>query len=594
MYKKSIQQRPHVHIISRNVVSSKGSNQIFANFNLKIGSFNIHGQGNKNSVKLRKVKNLFTKGNFDILLVQETRSEGSEKEIKKWSKLFNSKQIYLTNFGTKSVGAGIIVKNEEVFKVHKYFLDPLGRYAGVVGDHEDGKFLILSFYSPSVEKEIKDFVIDKLCTQLTSMGEDMPEFIILGGDTNTVFSRLDKQGGTPKLKCQAINAFEELKITSKTFDTFRVKNPYRREYSWETLNPKVIKERIDVIFASNTLQNYITETGIIPPHKTCSDHGIPFITIKGYSVPTRGPGVWKLNNSLLNEPEFVSEMKEKIPLWIKEAENDLPDNIGSQWGFIKHKIGEFSREFGANLKKAKNLLKSNLEKELAQMSQNLDENNKIRYSELKSELDDIIENEVKGAILRSLCQDYEKGEKCSKYFFSLEKFKSRQKVITRLKKGDGSLISEQKQILEECRLFYCNLYSKNENVHPDNYPFFFDTSNIPKLNEEQKNSCENNLSEEELFKTLKAFNKNKSPGLDGISAEFYICFWSLLKTKLLGVYNEAFLLGILPESLRTGLIVLLEKKGKDKMDIANWRPITLLGVDYKLLTKCLEERLRPR
>ena len=100
----------------------------------------------------------------------------------------------------------------------------------------------------------------------------------------------------------------------------------------------------------------------------------------------RGPGVWKLNNLLLNEPEFVSEIKEKIPLWIKEAENDLLDNIGSQWGFIKHKIGEFSREFGANLKKAKNLLKSNLEKELAQMSQNLYENSKIRYSELKSEL----------------------------------------------------------------------------------------------------------------------------------------------------------------------------------------------------------------
>ena len=50
--------------------------------------------------------------------------------------------------------------------------------------------------------------------------------------------------------------------------------------------------------------------------------------------------------------------------------------------------------------------------------------------------------------------------------------------------------------------------------------------------------------------------------------------------------------GILPESLRTGVIVLLEKKGKDRMDIANWRPITLLGVDYKLLTKTLGQRLK--
>ena len=63
-------------------------------------------------------------------------------------------------------------------------------------------------------------------------------------------------------------------------------------------------------------------------------------------VSTRGPGVWKLNNSLLSEADYVSEMKEKIPKWCSEAEQDLPDNIGSQWGFIKHKVGEFSNQAG--------------------------------------------------------------------------------------------------------------------------------------------------------------------------------------------------------------------------------------------------------
>ena len=94
------------------------------------------------------------------MLLQETRSEGTDKELKKWIKLFNSKQIFLTNFGTNAVGAGIIVKNPEIFQVHHYFLDPLGRYVGIVGDHLDGKFLVLSFYSPSVENEIKSFVVD--------------------------------------------------------------------------------------------------------------------------------------------------------------------------------------------------------------------------------------------------------------------------------------------------------------------------------------------------------------------------------------------------------------------------------------------------
>ena len=190
-----------------------------------------------------------------------------------------------------------------------------------------------------MENEIKNFVIDHLCTKLQEMGEDLPEFLILGGDTNTVFSHLDKQGGSKTLKCNAINAFEDLKAQFSLLDTYRIKNPFMKEYSWETLNPNIIRERIDLIFASNSLQNYITETGIIPSHKTCSDHGIPFLKIEGYGIPTRGPGVWKINNSLLSEPDFIAEMKENIPKWCFEAENDLTENIGSKWGFIKHKIG---------------------------------------------------------------------------------------------------------------------------------------------------------------------------------------------------------------------------------------------------------------
>ena len=156
-------------------------------------------------------------------------------------------------FGTNSVGAGIIVKNEDVFKVHHYFIDPDGRYVGIVGDHEDGKFLVISFYSPSIDIEIKRFVVNSLCKQLSDMGEDMPQFLILGGDTNTVFSRLDKDGGSQTFKHNAINAFEDLNIKFHLFDSFRTKNPDKREYSLETLNPQIIRERIYVILASNSL-----------------------------------------------------------------------------------------------------------------------------------------------------------------------------------------------------------------------------------------------------------------------------------------------------------------------------------------------------
>ena len=51
---------------------------------------------------------------------------------------------------------------------------------------------------------------------------------------------------------------------------------------WPIWDNLIIRERLDVIFVSNSLQDFITETGIIPPYKTCSDHGIPFIEIEGF------------------------------------------------------------------------------------------------------------------------------------------------------------------------------------------------------------------------------------------------------------------------------------------------------------------------
>ena len=528
---------------------------------------------------------MFIRGNFDLLLLQETRTDGSEKEIKKWQKISNSKQIYLTEFGTRAVGAGIVVRNSEVFKVHRSFHDPLGRYVGIIGDHEEGKFLVLSFYSPSISREIRDFVINHIYQQLINLGQDLPQFLVIGGDTNTPFNQLDKQGGNTNFKQEAILAFETLKQRFALFDSFRVKNPGKREFTWEVLNPVIIRERLDVIFVSNSLQDYVTETGVIPAHKTCSDHGIPFIKIAGFGIPSRGPGIWKFNNNLLTDSGFVSEMKENIPKWILEAETDLPNKTGGQWGFLKHKVGEFSRSYGAKLKKSKLLLKNNLEKELETLSQNLNEENKGKFKALQEQLNAIIETEIQGSILRSLCDEYEQGE-------NIEKYRAKQKTISRLKLSDGSFSSDPKVILEECRYFYQKLYSKNINVNPSLHPEFFRNVTTPKLTENQKQFCDSKLTFQELFKCLESFSKNKSPGLDGITAEFYRVFWDQIKEKLFLVYEESFLKGILPECLRTGVVTLLEKKGKDRSDISNWRPITLLNLDYKLLTKTLGQRLK--
>ena len=84
---------------------------------------------------------------------------------------------------------------------------------------------------------------------------------------------------------------------------------------------------------------------------------------------------------------------------------------------------------------------------------------------------------------------------------------------------------------------------------------------------------------------------NKSPGLDGLSTNFYKSFWPILGHELTQIFNYAFDHGHLLLTQRQGVISLFFKKG-DRTQLQNWRPITLLNTDYKILTKALANRLK--
>ena len=71
---------------------------------------------------------------------------------------------------------------------------------------------------------------------------------------------------------------------------------------------------------------------------------------------------------------------------------------------------------------------------------------------------------------------------------------------------------------------------------------------------------------------------------------FFVKFWDVLGADLVDVFNSSYRDGFLPSSSCKGLITLLFKKG-DRLDRKNWRPITLLNVDYKLCARTLAGRL---
>jgi len=99
------------------------------------------------------------------------------------------------------------------------------------------------------------------------------------------------------------------------------------------------------------------------------------------------------------------------------------------------------------------------------------------------------------------------------------------------------------------------------------------------------------ITENEAFKALKEFAVAKSPGTDGLTTEFLKYFWSELKTLIVGSFKYAFSNGSWSISQRRGIISLILPKNKEKTILQNLRTISLLNVDYKILTKVLKSCL---
>ena len=85
---------------------------------------------------------------------------------------------------------------------------------------------------------------------------------------------------------------------------------------------------------------------------------------------------------------------------------------------------------------------------------------------------------------------------------------------------------------------------------------------------------------------------NKSPGSDGLPAEFYKFFWGDIKIFLINSLNAAYKKGTLSITQRRGLISLLPKENKVLHYLKNWRPISLLNCNYKIAAKVIASRIK--
>lgn len=217
-------------------------------------------------------------------------------------------------------------------------------------------------------------------------------------------------------------------------------------------------------------------------------------------------------------------------------------------------------------------------------SAGLSSGDRERRRELESKLKFVIREEKLKWLQR--CKDKEtlEGDCNTKYFQAKANGRRRKCQIQSLSQEEGE-VEGQENLVKYITNFYKNLFRHSKenslNLHFDG---------ITKVTEADKVKLIEPFTLEEVRKVVFDIKQNRAPGPDGFPGEFYMHFWDLIKNDLVDMIND-FHKGCLEiERLNYGIITLIPKI-KDAAQNQKFRPICLLNVSFKIITKVLMNRL---
>ena len=216
----------------------------------------------------------------------------------------------------------------------------------------------------------------------------------------------------------------------------------------------------------------------------------------------------------------------------------------------------------------------------------------LEYESAKADLEKINDYVASGTIFRSKVRWYEEGEKNTSYFLSLEKRNKAKSHIHKIINTNDSEITDEKMILKEINNFYSNLYLKKSRKSEDECLQYLASISTPQLSSTDREACEGKITMQNCWEALMSMKDGKSPGNDGLTKEFFVCFFGEVAPLLIQSPNYSFTVGELSTLQKQAVITLIEKKGRDKRLVQNWRPISLMNVDTKIASEVIALRMK--
>jgi len=550
-------------------------------------SLNIRGlrDGNKRREIFRWLKR-YHKAENHFTFLQESHSVDTDCE--KWKREWGA-NIFFSHGKNDARGVAILFPSRGSFDIEDSWSDIDGRIAMVKIKFENEMIFLINVYAPTKNNQRQQLeFFSNLQTVVTNNEEAS---LVIAGDFNTYLDPLlDKQGGNIEPVSQYTAKLQNLIDNQDLVDVWRTYNPTTKRFTWRQNNP-LIQSRLDYFFISLNLMQNIENCDIKPSIKT--DHSMLILRMTLHKNTQRGPGFWKFNSSLLKDIVYIDYMKEIISQ-LKDDYIHL-DNKGLKWDYIKSEIRQrtitYSKTQARILRDYEDELKEQYEQLATIYAETNSQNTYEQLETTKFEIESINKQKTAGSIIRSKAIVLEECEKDAGFFSNLEKKNYKTSNITKLEKSNGELILEPKEILDEAKIFYENLYKHDETLSED-FDKYFLNNDIPMLTDDEKDLCESEITVEECAKVLKNMKNGKTPGTDGLSVEFYKVFWKSIKDLVFESFIYGYNLGNLSIDQRRGLIKLIPKKDKILTFLKNWRPISLLNTDYKILAHILAQRLQ--
>nr|GEV49138.1 putative RNA-directed DNA polymerase, eukaryota, reverse transcriptase zinc-binding domain protein [Tanacetum cinerariifolium] len=176
------------------------------------------------------------------------------------------------------------------------------------------------------------------------------------------------------------------------------------------------------------------------------------------------------------------------------------------------------------------------------------------------------------------------GDENSRYFYEIINSKRRYLAIRGIKR-EGTWVFDPSQVKVVFLNHFRGKFSRMENVTISKR-----NTRFKSLSEEQSIMLIGPISMHELKDAVWSCGNDKAPGPDGFTFSLVKTYWEILKTDILEFVSEFFVTGFIPTGCNSSFITLIPKV-INPMGVSDYRPISLIGIQYKIIAKVLALRL---